>query len=61
MADPAAAFTKALELDFDATPFLGNVRGKRYALTTEDGKITAVNVEDEVSKVDKSGVDNVLA
>lgn len=39
IADPTAEFTKALELDFDATKIFGNVRSKRYALVVEDGKV----------------------
>ena len=59
-ADPAAEFVKALDLSFDATPFLGNVRSKRYAIVTEDGKVKSVHVEDVPSKVEVSGADKVL-
>ncbi|KAF4126060.1 hypothetical protein GMORB2_1306 [Geosmithia morbida] len=45
LADPSATFTKALDLDFDASAILGNVRGKRYALQVKDGKVTAAHVE----------------
>lgn len=45
LADTRAEFTKAVEMDMDATPFLGNIRSKRYSLIVEDGVVTAVNVE----------------
>jgi 2-Cys peroxiredoxin 5 len=61
LADPDAKFTKALEVDFDASAILGNFRSKRYALTTEDGKITKVAIEPDNIGVDVSAVDKVLA
>ena len=45
MADAQGKFTEALDLSFDATPILGNVRSKRYALVIEDGKVKSVHVE----------------
>jgi len=45
LADPDCKFTKALDLDFDATPVLGNHRSKRYALVIEDGKVKEAHVE----------------
>ena len=45
LADPDCKFTKALDLDFDATPILGNHRSKRYALVIEDGKVKEAHVE----------------
>ena len=45
LADPDCKFTKALDLDFDATPMLGNHRSKRYALVIEDGKVKEAHVE----------------
>ncbi|MCJ1334654.1 hypothetical protein MMC10_011366 [Thelotrema lepadinum] len=59
-ADPGAEFTKALGLDFDAIAAFGNVRSKRYAIVTEDGKVKSVHVEDVPSKVDVSGAEKVL-
>lgn len=59
-ADPTAAFAKALDLSFDATPLLGNVRSKRYALVIENGKVKSAHVEDDPTKVEKSGADTVL-
>lgn len=45
LADTTAAFTKAVGMDFDATPVLGNVRSKRYSMVIEDGVVRHVNVE----------------
>lgn len=39
IADSTGEFTKALELDFDATKVFGNHRSKRYALVVKDGKV----------------------
>ncbi|KAJ3659119.1 hypothetical protein Zmor_010825 [Zophobas morio] len=44
LADPAAAFTKALDLTVDIAP-LGGVRSKRYSMVVENGKITSLQVE----------------
>lgn len=43
--DASGAFSRAWDVDFDATPLLGNVRSKRYAIQTEDGKVTTVAIE----------------
>lgn len=42
LADQTGEFTKALDLDFDATKIFGNFRSKRYALVVEDGKVKYV-------------------
>jgi peroxiredoxin len=42
LGDPTLQFTKALELDFDATPVFGGIRSKRYALIIENGKVSNV-------------------
>ncbi len=44
LADPQAAFTKALGLDVQA-PNLGGTRSKRYSMIIEDGVVKALNVE----------------
>jgi 2-Cys peroxiredoxin 5 len=44
LADPRAAFTKAIGLDVDAAS-LGGTRSKRYAMVIEDGKVTELQVE----------------
>lgn len=45
LGDATGEFTKAWDVDFDATALLGNPRSKRYAVQTEDGKVTSVAVE----------------
>lgn len=44
LADPAAAFTRALGLDVEAAG-LGGTRSKRYSMIIKDGVVTALNVE----------------
>jgi len=44
LADPQAAFTKAVGLDVEAAG-LGGTRSKRYSMVVEDGKVTRLNVE----------------
>ena len=45
LADPRAEFTKAIDMELDATGILGNIRSKRYSLIIEDGVVKSVNVE----------------
>ena len=45
LADPAAAYTKAVGLEVDASGALGNVRSKRYSMIIDDGVVTALNLE----------------
>lgn len=61
MADAGGEFTNALDLGFDATALLGNVRSKRYALVVEGGKVKSVHVEPDNTGVSESAVDKVLA
>ncbi|XP_065177154.1 peroxiredoxin-5, mitochondrial-like [Sycon ciliatum] len=45
LADTTGELTKAMEMDFDATPFLGGIRSKRYSMVIEDGVVKTINVE----------------
>lgn len=45
LGDASGAFTRALDLEFDAAAIMGNNRSKRSALQTQDGKIVKVAVE----------------
>lgn len=45
LADPAGKFTKAWDVDFDASGLLGNYRSKRYAVAVENGKVVKASVE----------------
>jgi 2-Cys peroxiredoxin 5 len=49
LADPDAAFNKALGLSFDLTGALGNVRSKRYSMIIEDGEVKQLNIEPEAA------------
>ncbi|KAI1497282.1 AhpC/TSA family protein [Biscogniauxia marginata] len=60
LADPTAAFTKELDLGFDATPIFGGVRSKRYALVVKDGKIKTVHVEPDNTGTSVSMAEEVL-
>ncbi|KAK5721176.1 hypothetical protein LTR17_014817 [Elasticomyces elasticus] len=55
-----AAFTKALELDFDGTAIFGQPRSKRYALVVDDGKVKSIHVEPDNTGVKESTADKVL-
>jgi glutaredoxin/glutathione-dependent peroxiredoxin len=45
LADGNGAFTRALGLELDATPFGMGLRAKRFALYAEDGVVKQLNVE----------------
>ncbi|WP_170762771.1 peroxiredoxin [Ruegeria lacuscaerulensis] len=46
LSDAASKFTKAIGMDFDAPPVGLFARSKRYAMLVEDGKVTALNLEE---------------
>jgi 2-Cys peroxiredoxin 5 len=52
LGDPTAAFTKALDLDFDASAVFGGPRSKRYALVVESGKVKKIAVEKDNTGLD---------
>jgi 2-Cys peroxiredoxin 5 len=60
LGDPAAEFTKALNLEWDATGPFGGVRGKRYALKVEDGKVKEAHVEPDNAGFNVSDANKVL-
>ena len=49
LADGNAEYTKALGLELDATGFGMGIRGQRFAMVVEDGKVTALEVEPAAS------------
>lgn len=59
-ADSTGAFTKELDLLFDARKAFGNERSKRYALIIEDGKVVKSFVEPDNISVDVSAAQKVL-
>lgn len=60
LADPAADFATALDLTFDGSAAGLGVRSKRYSMVVQDGKVTALNVEDVPSKADISSAQALL-
>jgi hypothetical protein len=56
LADPSLAFTKGLDLNFDAASIFGGDRSKRYALVIEDGAVKAAHVES-----DNTGLNGTIA
>lgn len=60
LGDPAGEFTKALDLDFDASAFFGNDRSKRYALVIENGKVKSAHIEPDNTGTDVSLANKVL-
>ncbi|RUS79874.1 hypothetical protein EGW08_012352 [Elysia chlorotica] len=60
LADISAEFTKAIGLDFDASPILGNVRCKRFTMVVENGKVKALNVEPDGTGLTCSRAKDVL-
>ena len=59
LADGNAEFSRALGLDADASAFLMGVRSQRFALTADDGVVTALFVE-EPGAYRVSSAENVL-
>ncbi|KAH6665982.1 Redoxin [Halenospora varia] len=60
LGDPSGAFTRALDLEFDAAPLLGTNRSKRYAMVVENGKVKSINVEPDNIGTAVSTADKIL-
>lgn len=60
LADGNADFTRALGLELDASAAAMGIRGQRFALIAEDGKVTRLFVE-EPKQFNVSSAENVLA
>ncbi|CAK7272105.1 hypothetical protein SEPCBS119000_004947 [Sporothrix epigloea] len=60
LGDPAGEFTRAIDLEFDASAFFGNHRSKRYALVIKDGKVKSAHVEPDSTGTDVSLANKVL-
>ncbi|OQO11579.1 hypothetical protein B0A48_03306 [Cryoendolithus antarcticus] len=56
LADPHGVFTGEMETTFDSKAIFGNDRSKRYAVRTEDGKVTAVDVEPDNTGVNGESI-----
>ncbi len=61
LSDGNGEFTKAIGLDFDGSAAGLGTRSKRYAMIAEDGKVTALMVEDVPSQAEKSSAASILA
>ena len=59
--DAAAAFTKAIGMDFTAPPVGLIDRSKRFALYAEDGVVKVLHVEDNPGVCETSGGEALLA
>jgi len=60
LADTCGDFTKAIDLAFDVTAVLGNVRCKRFAMVVQDGVVTAINIEPDGAGLSCSRAVDVL-
>ncbi|MFC3612466.1 peroxiredoxin [Lutimaribacter marinistellae] len=60
LADPESAFTRAIGMDFDAPPAGLIGRSKRYAMVVEDGKVTALNLEENPGACEVSAGEGLL-
>jgi len=54
LTDPDASFTKAMGMNFTAPPVGFYDRSKRYAMVVEDGKISALHLDDNPGTCDAS-------
>lgn len=60
LADGNGEFTEKVGLTLDATGFGMGQRSKRYAMIVENGKVTALNI-DESGGVEESSAESILA
>ncbi len=60
LGDASAEFTKAIGMEFDAPPAGLYTRSKRYAMLVEDGKVTALNVEESPGTCEISAGESLL-
>ncbi len=61
LADGSAAFTKKMGLDMDLTAAGLGVRCKRFSMIVEDGKVTALHIEESPGKAEQTGAAKLLA
>jgi 2-Cys peroxiredoxin 5 len=60
LSDADGKFTRALDLEFPAAPFLGTNRSKRYAMVVEDGKVKSISVEPDNIGTEVSTAEKIL-
>jgi peroxiredoxin len=61
LGDPAAEFTKGIDMAFTAPPVGLFDRSKRYAMLVEDGKVTTLHLEENPGVCEISGGEALLA
>ncbi|MCC1491071.1 peroxiredoxin [Cognatishimia sp. F0-27] len=61
LADPQAAFTKAVGMEFSAPPVGLIDRSRRYAMIVEDGTVNVLHVEEGPGVCEVSGGEALLA
>lgn len=61
LADGNAEYTKALGLELDATGFGMGIRGQRFAMVVEDGKVTVLEVEPAASGCTVSSASGIMS
>lgn len=61
LADAQSEFTGAIGMQFDAPPVGLMARSKRYAMVVEDGKVTALNLEESPGACEISAGEGLLA
>ncbi|MBD0416021.1 peroxiredoxin [Oryzicola mucosus] len=60
LADGSAEFAKATGLDLDATAGGMGIRSKRFSMIVDDGKVTALNIEEAPGQAVTSGAATLL-
>ena len=60
LGDASGAFSRAWDVEFDATELLGNKRSKRYAIKTKDGKVSKIAIEPDSIGINESAADKFL-
>ena len=60
LADGSAAFVKAIGLDADMSNYGMGTRSKRFSMVVEDGRVTALNIEEAPGQAVESGAARML-
>lgn len=60
LSDGNGGFTKALGMDFDGSGFGMGIRSRRYAMIVDDGKVTALEVEESPGACSVSSGSEIL-
>ena len=60
LSDGNGDFASAIGMDMDLSMGGMGVRSKRYSMIVDDGKVTALNVEDNPGEATKSGAANLM-